>query len=228
VTLRQLAHDAAMSPYHFLRTFNVISGVTPYQIRPQSAAKACSSAAAADNRSDLGDRLRGGLQRPFDLQSPLPAYHGYDARFLANGTALVLSATAFRRRSISGATGCKPCRCRPGWRERQLQLGMTSGLAEGTTALGHEGQFALTRPNGRVSVQLADPRRDARQRTRRADSGTRPPSPQKREVRPFSDVHFHPTNPGPCPCGDGAQIGVPLLTYESARERRTILAIASC
>ena len=31
VTLRQLAHDAAMSPYHFLRTFNVISGVTPYQ-----------------------------------------------------------------------------------------------------------------------------------------------------------------------------------------------------
>lgn len=31
VTLRQLAHDVAMSPYHFLRTFNVISGVTPYQ-----------------------------------------------------------------------------------------------------------------------------------------------------------------------------------------------------
>jgi AraC family transcriptional regulator len=30
-TLRQLAHDAAMSPYHFLRTFNVIAGVTPYQ-----------------------------------------------------------------------------------------------------------------------------------------------------------------------------------------------------
>jgi AraC family transcriptional regulator len=31
VTLRQLARDAAMSPYHFLRTFNAISGVTPYQ-----------------------------------------------------------------------------------------------------------------------------------------------------------------------------------------------------
>jgi AraC family transcriptional regulator len=31
VTLRQLARDAAMSPYHFLRTFNVICGVTPYQ-----------------------------------------------------------------------------------------------------------------------------------------------------------------------------------------------------
>jgi AraC family transcriptional regulator len=31
VTLRQLARDAAMSPYHFLRTFNLISGVTPYQ-----------------------------------------------------------------------------------------------------------------------------------------------------------------------------------------------------
>jgi AraC-like DNA-binding protein len=30
-TLRQLARDAAMSPYHFLRMFNVISGVTPYQ-----------------------------------------------------------------------------------------------------------------------------------------------------------------------------------------------------
>jgi AraC family transcriptional regulator len=31
VTLRQLAHDAAMSPYHFLRTFHAVSGVTPYQ-----------------------------------------------------------------------------------------------------------------------------------------------------------------------------------------------------
>ena len=31
LTLWQLARDAAMSPYHFLRTFNVISGVTPYQ-----------------------------------------------------------------------------------------------------------------------------------------------------------------------------------------------------
>ena len=30
-TVRQLARDATMSPYHFLRTFNVISGVTPYQ-----------------------------------------------------------------------------------------------------------------------------------------------------------------------------------------------------
>ena len=28
-TVRQLARDATMSPYHFLRTFNVISGVTP-------------------------------------------------------------------------------------------------------------------------------------------------------------------------------------------------------
>jgi AraC family transcriptional regulator len=31
VTLGQLAGDAAMSPYHFLRTFGAISGVTPYQ-----------------------------------------------------------------------------------------------------------------------------------------------------------------------------------------------------
>jgi AraC family transcriptional regulator len=31
VTLRQLARDAGMSPYHFLRTFNAVSGVTPYQ-----------------------------------------------------------------------------------------------------------------------------------------------------------------------------------------------------
>jgi AraC-like DNA-binding protein len=31
VTLGQLARDAAMSPCHFLRTFDAISGVTPYQ-----------------------------------------------------------------------------------------------------------------------------------------------------------------------------------------------------
>lgn len=31
VTLSRLARDAAMSPYHFLRTFNAVCGVTPYQ-----------------------------------------------------------------------------------------------------------------------------------------------------------------------------------------------------
>lgn len=31
VTLRQLARDAAMSPYHFLRIFQAVSGVTPHQ-----------------------------------------------------------------------------------------------------------------------------------------------------------------------------------------------------
>jgi AraC-like DNA-binding protein len=31
LTLWQLARDATMIPYHFLRTFNVISGVTPYE-----------------------------------------------------------------------------------------------------------------------------------------------------------------------------------------------------
>jgi AraC family transcriptional regulator len=31
VTLSQLAQDAAMSPYHFLRTFNAVCGETPYQ-----------------------------------------------------------------------------------------------------------------------------------------------------------------------------------------------------
>jgi AraC family transcriptional regulator len=37
LTLWQLARDAAMSPYHFLRTLNVISGVTPYQSSSHSA-----------------------------------------------------------------------------------------------------------------------------------------------------------------------------------------------
>lgn len=31
VTLSRLAQDAAMSPYHFLRTFNAVTGATPYQ-----------------------------------------------------------------------------------------------------------------------------------------------------------------------------------------------------
>lgn len=42
LSLRQLARDAAMSPYHFLRTFRAIAGVTPYQyllhVRLQRAA----------------------------------------------------------------------------------------------------------------------------------------------------------------------------------------------
>ncbi len=31
LSLRQLAQDAAMSPYHFLRTFRAVAGVTPHQ-----------------------------------------------------------------------------------------------------------------------------------------------------------------------------------------------------
>jgi AraC family transcriptional regulator len=31
LSLRQLARDAAMSPYHFLRTFRAVAGVTPHQ-----------------------------------------------------------------------------------------------------------------------------------------------------------------------------------------------------
>jgi AraC family transcriptional regulator len=31
LSLRQLACDVAMSPYHFLRTFRAVAGVTPYQ-----------------------------------------------------------------------------------------------------------------------------------------------------------------------------------------------------
>ena len=106
LTLWQLARDAAMSPYHSLRTFNVISGVMPYQF-VLTAPEACSGASAADDRSDLGDRLRGGLQRPFDLQLLLPAYHGHDARRLAEAAALVshISATGSRSRNISTAIG---------------------------------------------------------------------------------------------------------------------------
>jgi AraC family transcriptional regulator len=31
LSLRELAGDAAMSPYHFLRTFRAVAGVTPHQ-----------------------------------------------------------------------------------------------------------------------------------------------------------------------------------------------------
>jgi len=43
----QLARDAAMSRYHFLRTFKVISGVTPYQFVLTQRLRACSGATAA-------------------------------------------------------------------------------------------------------------------------------------------------------------------------------------
>lgn len=60
LTLWQLARDAAMSPYHFLRTFNVISGGA-LSIRPHTAPEACSGANAADDRSDLGIAYEAGF-----------------------------------------------------------------------------------------------------------------------------------------------------------------------
>jgi AraC family transcriptional regulator len=61
VLLSRLARDAAMSPYHFLRTFNAVSGVTPYQFV-------------------LGQRLRRAAVRLRQTADPISAI-AYEAGF---------------------------------------------------------------------------------------------------------------------------------------------------
>jgi len=78
VTLSRLARDAAMSPYQFLRTFNAVSGITPYQFVFAQRLRRAAVRLRPDDRSDFGNRLRSGLQRPFDFQSTLPPNHGHD------------------------------------------------------------------------------------------------------------------------------------------------------
>ena len=74
LALAELARGAAMSPYHFLRTF-VPWRMTP-PIHPAHAAPSRSSTPAPDGRQHFRDRVRGRLQRSVNVQLPLSADHG--------------------------------------------------------------------------------------------------------------------------------------------------------
>ena len=71
-----------MSPYHFLRSFRALVGMTPHQFilytRLNRAAVACGG-----RPTHLGDRVCGGLQRSVDVQSSLSAHHGAQSERLS-------------------------------------------------------------------------------------------------------------------------------------------------
>ena len=83
LSLADLAHEAAMSPYHFLRSFRALVGMTPAPVHPAHAAQSCCGASAADGRQHLGDRVCSGLQRSVDVQSSLSAHHGAQSERLS-------------------------------------------------------------------------------------------------------------------------------------------------
>ena len=72
--------EAGLSPYHFLRTFRRVAGMTPYQfvLRTRLHRAAVALCALSDD-ARVGDRLRCRLQRSFDVQPALPAGDGRNA-----------------------------------------------------------------------------------------------------------------------------------------------------
>ena len=79
----ELAGETATSPYHFLRTFRHVAGMTPYQFLLKTRLHRAAVRLRTSDEADLCHRLRGRLQRPVDLQPPLPADHGAGARRLS-------------------------------------------------------------------------------------------------------------------------------------------------
>ena len=85
LSLADLAREAAMSPYHFLRTFRHVVGMTPHQFMLRTRLHRAAVRLRRSDEADLGHRLRRRLQRPVDLQSPLPAPDGGEPRRLPGG-----------------------------------------------------------------------------------------------------------------------------------------------
>ena len=75
LSLSDLAREAAMSPYHFLRTFRAVVGMTPHQYILHTRLQPRRGPPAPNRREHFGDRFRGRLQRPLDVQSPFCAHH---------------------------------------------------------------------------------------------------------------------------------------------------------
>ena len=73
LSIAGLAHVAAMSPYHFLRTFRALVGMTPHQFILYTRMKRAAVSPAADARKHFGDRFRGRFRRSVHLQPPLSA-----------------------------------------------------------------------------------------------------------------------------------------------------------
>ena len=83
LSLADLAREAAMSPYHFLRSFRAVGGHDAAPVRPAHAAQSRCGPPAADGRQHLGDRLCSRLQRSVDVQSSLSAHHGAQSERLS-------------------------------------------------------------------------------------------------------------------------------------------------
>ena len=83
LSLADLAREAAMSPYHFLRSFRALVGMTPHQFILYTRLQSRCGPPAADGRQHLGDRVCSGLQRSVDVQSSLSAHHGAQSERLS-------------------------------------------------------------------------------------------------------------------------------------------------
>ena len=90
ISLGDLAEEAGLSPYHFLRGFRRVAGMTPYQFVLRTRLHRAAVRLRTTGDSGLGDRLRCRLQRPFDLQPPLQAGDGTNAERLSRPARRVL------------------------------------------------------------------------------------------------------------------------------------------
>ena len=76
LSLADLARQAAMSPYHFLRTFRAVVGMTPHQFILRTRLHRAAVRLRQSNEGCVGHRHGCRLQRPVDVQPPFSAAHG--------------------------------------------------------------------------------------------------------------------------------------------------------
>jgi len=82
LALADMAREVATSPYHFLRTFRQVVGMTPYQFVLHTRLNRAAVRLRSSDEPVSGHRLRYRVRRFVDLQPPLPAGDGLQPRRL--------------------------------------------------------------------------------------------------------------------------------------------------
>ena len=75
LSLSELARAVAMSPYHFLRTFRAVVGMSPHKFILHTRLRRA-AVRLSRTSDDISSIAFAAVWRPVDVQSPLSAHHG--------------------------------------------------------------------------------------------------------------------------------------------------------
>src|SRR5439155_17545558 len=105
LSLGSLARDAGLSPYHFLRTFQRVTGVTPHQFVLRARLREAALRLVAERAKIIDIASRVWLRRRVELQPQLPRRVRRQPAGLssANGAGVETTTSQYRPESLTKA-----------------------------------------------------------------------------------------------------------------------------